>query len=1060
MSELMPTNIEAEEAILGGILIDPEAISRIAELLRPDFFAITAHQVIYKAALDLYFEGKPTDLMTLTTWLADRNKLEQIGGQSKLAQLAERTVSAVNIDQYAILVEDKHIRRKLIHAGNEIVQLGYETATELPIVLDKAEQKIFNITQDRPQQDLVAISETVNVISQELENRNEGLTLPGIPCGFYDLDAMTGGFQRSDLIIVAARPSMGKCIAFDTLIVQKDGSLSTIQEIYQQYQEHETKLLTLGKDWKFQITQPSAFIDDGIKPIFRVTTKLGRYVETTITHPYLTIKGWQKLAELKVGDKIAVPRKLDVFGTEKIRPCEVKLLAYLIGDGCLVDTTPEFTNNHPLIQADFTQAAQEFTDLKVRQDVRENKATTLYVSFSQGKKNSLTLWLEKLELWQKDARNKTVPSLIFRLDKSQIALFVNRLFSTDGWATVLTSGQTQLGYCSVSETLARQIQHLLLRFGIIATLKKRYVKYKNTRRIAWQLDITDAESIKTFISDIGIFGKEDAIRKVQEALANKQYQTNRDLIPIEIWEEIAAVKGNEPWTILARRAGIKGYTNIHVGKRSLSRKRLFILATALENLPLQQLATSDIYWDEIVSIEPMGHKQVYDLTIPETHNFVANDICVHNTAFCTNIAHNIAAAQKLPIAIFSLEMSKEQLVQRLLSSEAGIESNRLRSGRISQNEWAPISSAIGSLSELPIFIDDTPNLTVTEMRSKTRRLQAEQGGALGLILLDYLQLMEGSSDNRVQELSRITRSLKGLARELSVPIIALSQLSRGVEARTNKRPMMSDLRESGCLSGDSLVTLADSGAQVPIRELVGKSGFAVWAINEATMQLERAIVSNAFSTGLKPILRLTTRLGRTIQATSNHKFLTLNGWKRLDELEVGSCLALPRCLPSQSLQYTIPAMQQNGITTRQMQAMLGNKYCGTTIYKQNLSRERAEKLAQAVKSDEITRLINSDVYWDEIISIEPDGETEVYDLTVPVFHNFIANNIICHNSIEQDADLVIMLYREEYYNPDTPDRGIAEVLITKHRNGPTGIVKLIFDPQFTRFRNLAVPRRS
>jgi len=1007
MSELMPTNIEAEEAILGGILIDPEAISRIAEILRPEYFAISAHQVIYKHALELHFEGKPTDLMTLTTRLADRNKLEEIGGQSKLAQLAERTVSAVNIDQYAILVEDKYIRRRLIYAGNEIVQLGYETATALPIVLDKAEQTIFSITQDRPQQDLIPISETVNVISQELENRNEGLILPGIPCGFYDLDAMTGGFQRSDLIIVAARPSMGKCIAFNTLIVQQDGSLSTIAEIYQQQQ---AKLLTLGKDWKFYLTQPSAFIDDGIKPIFRVTTRLGRFVETTITHPYLTIKGWRQLAELKVGDQIAIPRKIDVFGTDKIRPCEVKLLAYLIGDGCLVDTTPKFTNNHPLIQADFTQAAQEFADLKVRKEVRENKATTLYVSLSQGKKNPLTAWLEKLGIWQKNAHNKTVPSLIFRLEKSQIVLFLNRLFATDGWATVLTSGQAQLGYSSVSETLARQIQHLLLRFGIIAALRKRYVKYNNTRRIAWQLDITDAESIKTFISDIGIFGKEDAVNKVQAALANKQYQTNRDLIPIEIWAEIAAVKGNEPWTVLAKRAGIKGYTNIHVGKRSLSRERLFNLATASENLPLQQLATSDIYWDEIVAIEPMGCQQVYDLTIPETHNFVANDICVHNTAFCTNIAHNIAAAMKLPIAIFSLEMSKEQLVQRLLSSEAGIESNRLRSGRISQNEWAPISSAIGSLSELPIFIDDTPNITVTEMRSKARRLQTENGGVLGLILIDYLQLMEGGSDNRVQELSRITRSLKGLARELNVPVIALSQLSRSVESRTNKRPMLSDLRESGCLTGDSLVTLADTGLQVPIKELIGKSGFPVWALNEKIMKLEIAIVSNAFSTGIKPVFILTTRLGRKIRATANHKFLTIDGWKRLDELSPKQHICLPRHLPISGKQ--------------------------TMTYS------------------------NSDVYWDEIVSIIPDGEEEVFDLTVPGLHNFVANNIIVHNSIEQDADLVMMIYRDDYYNPDTPDRGITEIIMAKHRNGPTGTIKLLFDPQYTKFRNLANPRSS
>ncbi len=144
------------------------------------------------------------------------------------------------------------------------------------------------------------------------------------------------------------------------------------------------------------------------------------------------------------------------------------------------------------------------------------------------------------------------------------------------------------------------------------------------------------------------------------------------------------------------------------------------------------------------------------MTIPETHNFIANDICVHNTAFCLNLAHNIAASYKLPVAVFSLEMSKEQLTQRLLASEAQIESGYLRSGRLSQTQWEPLSRAIGILSEMPIFIDDTPNITVTQMRSQARRLQAEQG-TLGLIVIDYLQLMEGAGDNRVQELSKITR---------------------------------------------------------------------------------------------------------------------------------------------------------------------------------------------------------------------------------------------------------------------------------------------------------------
>jgi replicative DNA helicase len=437
---LPPQNIEVEEAILGGILLDPEAYSRVAELLVPKAFYIPAHGHIYQAAIDLHINGKPTDLLNVSNWLADNQLLDKIGGQAKLIQLVERTVSAVNVDALAVLLMDKFMRRELIQAGNTVGKLGYDTSQSLENVLDQAEQQVLNVTQVRPQSGLTPVSEIVMKTYEDIEARNQELTPPGLTCDFADLDAMTGGFQRSDLIVLAGRPSMGK------------------------------------------------------------------------------------------------------------------------------------------------------------------------------------------------------------------------------------------------------------------------------------------------------------------------------------------------------------------------------------------------------------------------------------TAITLNIAYNMSILHKLPILVFSLEMSKEQLVQRMLAGEARIDSNRLRAGRISQNEWEQVYAAIAKIADLPIYIDDTPNMMVMQMRSQARRLQAETGKPLGLIMLDYLQLMEGSSDNRVQEISKITRSLKGLARELNVPIIALSQLSRSVEARNNKRPMMSDLRESG--------------------------------------------------------------------------------------------------------------------------------------------------------------------------------------------------------SIEQDADLVIMLYRDAYYNPDTPDRDITELIITKHRNGPTGVVKLVFDPALTKFKNLAQPGRS
>jgi replicative DNA helicase len=828
-----PQNIEVEEAILGGILLDPEAYGRVAELLVPNAFYIPAHGHIYQAAIELHASGLPTDLLNVSNWLADNQLLEKVGGQNKLVQLVERTVSAVNVDSLAVLLMDKYMRRELIQAGNVVGQLGYDMGKPLEQVLDQAEQKVLNVTQVRPQSGLTAVGEIILQTYQDITARNQDLTPPGLTCDFADLDAMTGGFQRSDLIIIAGRPSMGKCLAYDSKIVLADGSISTIESLYQQ---QDAQLLTLQNNWQFKWTRPSNYVDDGIKPVFRVKTSLGREIETTLTHPFLTLDGWQPLSALTVGEKIAVPRVVPVFGQDPLPECAVKILGYLIGDGNLSQGTPQFTNTNPIIQQDFINSVQEFGV------------------------NSLTDWLKSLGIWGKTSHNKLVPAVIFQLPKVRLAAFLNRLFATDGWATVLSSGQVQLGFATVSKKLAQQVQHLLLRFGIIARLKARSVLYKGERRPVWQIDITDAISIRTFVTEIGICGKEQATNEVLVALEHKRYQTNRDLIPIAVWNQFSTAKTNaqESWQSVAIKAGIAGYSNIHVGKRAPTRERLLKLATALENSPLQDLAQSQVYWDAIVSIESVGCKQVYDLTIPDTHNFVANDICVHNTAISLNIAYNMALIHQLPILVFSLEMSKEQLVQRMLAGEARIDSNRLRAGRISQNEWEQVHAAIDKIADLPIYIDDTANMMVMQMRSQARRLQAETGKPLGLIMLDYLQLMEGSSDNRVQEISKITRSLKGLARELNVPIIALSQLSRSVEARNNKRPMMSDLRESG--------------------------------------------------------------------------------------------------------------------------------------------------------------------------------------------------------SIEQDADLVIMLYRDAYYNPDTPDRDITELIVTKHRNGPTGVVKLVFDPGLTKFKNLAQPR--
>ena len=653
------------------------------------------------------------------------------------------------------------------------------------------------------------------------------------------------------------------------------------------------------------------------------------------------------------------------------------------------------------------------------------------------------------------------------------------------------------------------------------------------------------------------------------------------------------------------------------------------------------------------------------------------------TSLALNIAQHVALRENRGAAIFSLEMSQQELALRILCSEANVPFGSLRRGHLSQAHWKRIIGTARSSSNAPLYIDDSPNPTLLEVASKARRLKAEKG--LELLILDYLQLMQagGRYENRNLEIAAISRGMKQLAKELEIPVIALSQLSRQPERRgSDHRPQLSDLRESGCLTGDTLVPLADGGGMVPIGQLAGDEGFRVWALDERSLKLVPAEVSRAFSTGRKPVFRLTTQLGRTIRATANHRFRTFDGWKRLDELEAGDHLALPRelattgeendaqsadrlallghligdgcTLPNHAIQYTTrereladlvaglasrvfgdevkprvvrerswyqvylastrrhthgvrsavaewldglgawgwrsvekrlpvelfehsaesiahfvrhlwatdgclhagkrypaiyyatssrrlaeelqllllhlglntrlrvssqgdkgkdqfhvvvsgkadmllfaervgavgkrrratlekirrdlearvantnrdvipaaiwqryvkPAMQEAGVTHRQLHDSLGMAYAGMTIFRQNVSRQRAERVAEAVDSDELRKLAASDVYWDRVATIEPDGHEEVFDLTVPYLHNFVANGVVVHNSIEQDADLVAFVYRDEVYHPDDDDvKNLAELIVAKHRNGETGTVDLVFLGETTSFKN-------
>jgi replicative DNA helicase len=814
VEKLLPQNIEAECGVLGSIIIDPEAIVQIADFLQSEDFYRDSHRIIYQTILQLYEQHEPADYITICDELERNNKLEEVGGASYITSLINQVPTSGNVEYYGRIVERTAILRRLIHAAGQIAAIAYDEVDAM-VALDKAEQLIFAISQRHAHADFFALRDLLSDYMNKLDQLHERRgTIVGVPTGFTDLDRLTGGLQRSDLIILAARPAVGKCLPAWTLIDDPEtGERLTIEECVRR---RLPKIHSLSEDGKVHVTNISDWIDSGIKPCYRIQTRSGRMVEVTGHHPFFTVHGWVPLNELKVGQHIAVPTALPAFGIDESWPLDkVRLLAYFIAEGGLTHTLPRFTNTDPVIVADFKHIiAKYFPACAIKQygidyAVAQPSNIRSQYGFSGMPKNPVTVWLKELGLMGKLAKDKFFPACVWKWNRRYLAEFLRALMSCDGSIYATSAGCPRIEFGVASPQLAADVHHALIRFGI-------HAKYYQTSRNAWRVSITNPESVKRYQDEIGWIGeKTTRFAEYQHVVSLRV--GNLGHAPKETWELIraGAKQANIALVELARRSGETTKTGKYGGynshtHRSLPRYRLANYAEVLQDSALRRIASSDIYWDEITSIEAIGEHRVYDLTVPDGANFVAQDVFVHNTSLCLSMAHNSAIKHGQSVAIFSLEMSKEQLVQRLLSMDAGIDQQRLRTGWIEDEEWDRIIYAMGTLSEANIWIDDTPGISTMEMRSKARRLQAEHG--IDLIIVDYLQLMQSSvggkrNENRVMEISEISRSLKGLARELNVPVMALAQLSRQVESRQSKVPQLSDLRESGSIEQDADIVM-------------------------------------------------------------------------------------------------------------------------------------------------------------------------------------------------------------------------------------------------------------
>ncbi|CAM3050810.1 replicative DNA helicase [Mycobacterium intermedium] len=999
-----PQDIAAEQSVLGGMLLSKDAIADVLERLRPGDFYRPAHQSVYDAILDLYGRGEPADAVTVAAELDRRGMLRRIGGAPYLHTLISTVPTAANAGYYAGIVAEKALLRRLVEAGTRVVQYGYAGAegADVAEVVDRAQAEIYDVADRRLSEDFVPLEDLLQPTMDEIDAiASNGGIARGVPTGFTELDELTNGLHPGQMIIVAARPGVGKALALDT--------------------------------------------------------------------PLPTPTGWTTMGDVAVGDEL-----LDAAGrsTRVVAATEVML-------------------GHPCYEIEFSDGTTIIADA-------EHQWPTRY--------------------------------------------------------GIRTSARLRGGLDAIAPAGS----------------------HESHGRTAVMTPVLQIESVRRVPSV--------AVRCVQVDNPERLYLAGRGMVP------------------------------------------------------------------------------------------------THNSTLGLDFLRSCSIKHRMASVIFSLEMSKSEIVMRLLSAEAKIKLADMRSGRMTDDDWTRLARRMSEISEAPLYIDDSPNLTMMEIRAKARRLR--QKSNLKLVVVDYLQLMTSGKkhESRQVEVSEFSRHLKLLAKELEVPVVAISQLNRGPEQRTDKKPMLSDLRESGCLTAATRILRADNGAEVTFGELM-RTGERplVWSLDEKLRMVARPM-TNVFPSGRKEVFRVRLASGREVEATGNHPFMKLEGWTPLEELKIGDRVAAPRrvpepvvtqemheselillahmigagsCVKRQPIRYasvdeanllavtaaaahfgvtairdeyaaarvttlrlpapyrlthgkrnpiaewldglglfgkrsyekfvpeavfrapnvqvalflrhlwatdgsvrwdakagqgriyygstsrqliddvahlllrmgvyarikparklgyrdawhlyiygaenqarflrhvgvhgvkavaaqevlshlekmvrnpnldTVPqeiwdqirkALSDKQMTHRQFAAAMSSQFCGSTMWKHAPSRSRLHRAASVLADRDIHALATSDVYWDTIVEITSIGEHDVYDGTVDGTHNFVANLVSLHNSLEQDADMVILLNRPDAFDRDDPRGGEADFILAKHRNGPTKTVTVAHQLHLSRFTNMA-----
>jgi replicative DNA helicase len=1101
-----PHDLAAEQCVLGGMLMSKDAISDVLEVLRPQDHYRPAHQIVHEVILDLYSRGEPADAVTVANELTKRKEIARVGGAPYLHTLMASVPTAANAGYYARIVRERAILRRLVEAGTRIVQLGYSGDGDADDIVDRAEAEVYGVTDRRVSEDFLPLSEIMPGALNEIEAiGSRGGALTGVPTGFADLDALTNGLHPGQMVVIAARPALGKALDLQSPLPTPSG-WTTMGEV-------RVGDWLLGADGKPTRVMAATDVlegrpcyevefDDGTVIVadaqhqWRTNTRVVHMAEesknasaTAVHNPIVTTE--QIAATLRVGGDVRPSHSVATARPLRLPDADLPLPPYILGG---------WLGNGSSSSA----------------DCRESHG---YV----------TAILRSLRV----LGNKHIPAGYLRASEPQRRALLAGLLDTNG--AVSQSGSVH--FAVTSRRLADNVRELLHSLG--------YRCGRGQKRVAGRTPGSSVAYTVTFTTSDDVFWLE------------RKRAMHRQL---------------RPQSMTAR-----------------TRQRFITDVRPVPSVPVR-----------CVQVDNPDQMYLAGRAMIPTHN----------STLALDLARAAAVRAGLTSVIFSLEMSRNEITMRLLSAEAQVQLQAMRTGHLSEDDWARLARRMSEVVDAPLFIDDSPNMSMMEIRAKCRRLK--QRHDLRLVIIDYLQLMTSPKrvENRQQEVSEMSRSLKLLAKELDVPVVAVAQLNRGPEQRSDKRPLLADLRESGCLTEGTHILRADTGSEVTLGELIrsGERDIPVWSLDDR-LRLVSRIMARAFPSGVKEVYRVRLRSGREVEATANHPFLTYDGWRPLGELRLGSRVAVPRSVPDpisltdrpdaeiillghmigdgsfrshekfvpreifslpspklalflrhlwatggfvwwdteagrarihyasasrplvddvaqlllrfnvmtrleevrkansrsgyrlhiygpenqlrfldaigvrgergamaavcrQMLRQlrvdsnldTVPRevwasvrriLQEREISHREFSASPGMQSCGSALRERSPSGQRLARVAAKLEDSDLEMIATNDVFWDEIGSIVSLGEQRVYDATVPGTSNFIANGISLHNSIEQDSDVVILLHREDAYEPESPRAGEADFIVAKHRNGPTATVTVTFQGHYSRFMDMA-----